>query len=218
LFYKDSAESNPQRLPLRAGLVIENTQAIADNVNVGGGVGSLLPIIPLYLFKFHAEFPKGKEGEFLADMIRQYFVDSGVFDYIYPFPFKNIDTDIVVNIKINSFKLKNKKSWNYMKNCVFPMIPFVGYFSQFVLPNEKYSAEYNFTAQILLPNGKLIKEYTISGFGKQSVGFFKEPYGKYLFYNSIFKKTFLKLMDEIKAKIIMDRDLIIQSYKSFLVE
>lgn len=218
LYYKDSAESNPQKLPLRAGLKIENAQAIGDNVNVKGGMGTFLPLIPLYLYTFHAEFPKGKEAEFMADMIRQYFVDSGIFDYIYPFPFKNTDVDIIVNLKLNKFVLKNSKSWNYIKNSIFPIIPVIGSFLPFILTNEKYSAQYDFTAQILLPNGKLIKEYNVFGVGKESVSFGKEPYGKYLFYNSIFKKKFLQLMDEIKAKIIMDRDPIIQSYKNFLVD
>ena len=214
LLYKDSSERNPGMLPLRAGLVVENTQVL-QGINVKSKQGALLPLIPLYFLTLKAEFPKGKEAEFMADMIRQYYVDSGIFEYNYQYPYKKSDVDIIVKTRLNKFSVKNSKSWDYLYNSV---LSFVVPFGQFFLPQAKFYADYDITVSILLPNGKLIKEFNASKNGKDSVSMFGQPYGEYMFYKSIFKKIFINTMDSIKEGILIDRDKIIQAYKEFLTQ
>lgn len=229
LMYKDSSEKNPDAFPLRAGIIIVNTQAL-DGIKVDGGMAPIIPLVPLYMYSFRAEFPKGKETEFLADMVRQYFLDVGVFDYTYNYPFKKTDVDIIIELKLNKFHLYNDKLLNYLMNqgmfipiplsFISPIIGMVGSLVGSILPlfiKEKYTAEYDFELNVLRPDGKRIKNY--KGYKKDSdtVGSL-QAYGEYLWYKSVFKKCFLSLMNDLKDKMMSDRDEIIQAYKKFLTE
>jgi len=227
LFYKDESERNPRCLQLKAGLLIENVQEALKAVNIK------TPIFPIFSY-FKAEFPKTKQAEFLSDMIRQYFLDSGIFNYVYNYPFENEDIDIIVNLRLNKFKLYNDKlvaNLTTYGNLVIPigaMFVFKSLGMQLavlsvavsipIFITEIYNVEYDFYVELMLPDGKKINGYEAQGKGKKTLGALKDPYGEYLYYRSIFKKVFLKVMDEIKDKILADREKIIQAYRGFLLK
>ncbi len=245
MFYKDHKIDDPDKIPLRAGLKTSLLQGV-KGVDVESS--KWMFIFPIY--KYVGEFPKGKEGEFLSDMVRQYFLDTSMFEYVYNSPFRTQDVDVIVNVKLNKFILKNNKGWVTFRNMVplmslgasialplltnssdstgtasssstmywvslgIMMLPLV---FEMALPAEKYYAEYDIDVELLLPNGEEIKTYRKVGSGNESVGLSDRPYSEYLFYKSIFKKVFLALLDETRAEIKKDKDLIINKYKEFLI-
>ncbi|RPI00509.1 MAG: hypothetical protein EHM64_17050 [Ignavibacteriae bacterium] len=111
LMYKDQRVDDPDKIPLRAGLEIVSLQG-----HQGVDIKSRQTILMIPLVTYQGEFPKGKESEFLSDMVRQYFIDASMFDYIYNFPFRNQDVDIILNFKLKKFILQNNKGWVTFRN------------------------------------------------------------------------------------------------------
>ncbi|HUU36693.1 MAG TPA: hypothetical protein VMW46_00640 [Candidatus Desulfaltia sp.] len=125
LMYKDQRVDDPDKIPLRAGLKIVSLQGF-QGVDIKSSQATLM--IPLITYK--GEFPKGKESEFLSDMVRQYFFDTSMFDYIYNSPFRNQDVDIILYLKLNRFILRNNKGWVTFRN----VLNLIGTAAPLVLP------------------------------------------------------------------------------------
>ncbi len=123
--YKDQRLEDPDKIPLRAGLKITSLQGFQ-----GVDIKSAQETLMIPLITYQGEFPKGKESEFLSDMVRQYFYDTSMFDYIYNSPFRNQDVDIILNCKLNRFILKNNKGWVTFRN----VLNLIGTAAPLVLP------------------------------------------------------------------------------------
>jgi len=205
LIYKTQAVSNPNRIPLKIGVNRPEFKQERHLVNV-----SVRPIGFLFLQCYQMGFPKPDEKEMLADYFVQYVRDTNLFEYAYIYPFDVRDVDLVVDLKVTRFHAGQDKFIPHLVS-----LPYINFVLLAGFPQELFHSEIDMTFDISSPDGKKISTYSTKTEDSDAVTIYEQPYGKYAWENSVFKKEYFKVLDGFALKVVEDRQALIEANKDF---
>jgi len=165
------------------------------------------------IWHFYAKMPRRSELDYFNQSIGDYFRDTKTFSYCYDEPFDRNDVQVVVRVNVRDLKLDNTALGTTIQT--INSIPYIGLFGNLYtlvgLPIETFVMTYNLEMTVETPAGKEIARYKTSGTGKEGVNVYEQPFGNYLWYNSIFQKEFFKAMDYFVVQMRNDRAKIMQA-------
>jgi hypothetical protein len=165
----------------------------------------------LGIYQMGAKMPRRDEVDFFSKAIGDYFRDTKTFSYCYDAPFSMEDVDLVLRPKISELKLSNSILGTTIGT--LGLVPFVNLavvvYQLVGLPQETFSMEYDLQIVVETPAGKKIAEYQIQGNGSDSVNLYEQPFGNYMWYDSVFQKEFFMGMDSVKEQMKADHSKIL---------
>lgn len=160
----------------------------------------------LGFYQYGGRMPRREEVDYLSRSIADYLRDTKTFTYVYDDPFNRNDVDLIIVPKIEVFDLSNSILGTVMGNVSF--VPVVGMFislSQIIgVPQETFHFEYKFTIDVENRAGKTLASYTYSGEDWEWANMYDQPFGNWLWYDSLFQREFFKALDKFKADINAD--------------
>ncbi len=217
LMYKQySVRDNPNRLPVKAGIA---KVKLAQETSVASIVTFSLPIP---FMTTTAVFPKDTEEGFLEDSLLQYIRDVKLFDFAYSSPFDKRDVDVILNFTFERFTASNNKLYseglllfNFLVPYIVPQLSILGIINPFALPQEIFSANIELHLDVNLPDGTKVTSYQSSHYGTEAVWIYGQPYANYTWYNSVFRKVFLRALDDIKGQLEGDSDHIVNAVEKY---
>ncbi|NCC50324.1 MAG: hypothetical protein EOM20_03825 [Spartobacteria bacterium] len=164
-------------------------------------------------FKFYAKMPRRSEVDYFSEAVGDYFRDTKTFSYCYNAPFDRNDVDLLFQIRMNDFQIENTDFGTVIGHA--SLIPYVGLLPTVWLllggKQETFLIQYDLEAIIETPEGKEIARYETSGSGKDGVTLYEQPFGNYMWYDSIFQQEFFKAMDYFVVHMKKDRIKIMQA-------
>ncbi len=161
----------------------------------------------------HAKMPRRDEVDYLGKSIGDYLRDTKIFSYCYDEPFDRNDIDVILRPRFNNVRLHNSGYGTFMNS--WATIPYLGFPVQVAmllgLPQELFRARYNISISLETPTGYEIALYDVHVYMKNAVNIYKQPYGNYMWYNSVFQKAFFSAMDQFVAQLRRDRNMILRA-------
>ncbi len=197
LMYKAQAVANPNKLPLTVG--VEKCKFMGSRKLVDVGYVT----IPIPFLIIHGGFPKTDQREFVADSVAQYFRDANVFNYSYAAPFDKKDVDLTVQVTFDKYRNSGNKVWPTI--LTLPYVNILG----LILPQDFFKSEIKVTFDLYARDSTKVLSYSTNATDKDAVWIYSQPYGEYMWYKSVFRQTFLRVLDEFKEKVEADRNQII---------
>lgn len=197
LMFTRQSTTSPKQLPVRAGVVVEGSAA-HDPTDIF-----------TYQFPFvflHAQFPKPVEMEYFSDCVVDYFRDFATFQYTYPSPFDPRDVDLVVVVRPKIASAANNTGYSTAMTIAPQFLPGLGALVPFVLPQEQFSSDFTLEFALQTRDGREIATYESSASGSEWVWIYKQPFANYMWYDSVFRKSFFSVMEEVKQAIEKDSD------------
>jgi len=165
------------------------------------------------LWHFYAKMPRRSELNYFNKSIGDFFRDTKAFTYCYDEPFDRNDVNIVVRVDVKDLKIDNTALGTTIQT--INSIPYLGLCGNLYTllggPIETFVMSYNLELIIETPAGKELSRYQFSGSGREGVNVYEQPFGNYLWYNSVFQKEFFKAMDYFVSQMKKDRDKIMQA-------
>jgi hypothetical protein len=165
------------------------------------------------MFKFYAKMPRRSEVDYFSQSVGDYFRDTKTFSYCYDAPFDRNDVDMLFRIRMKDFRIDNTFFGTGIAHAA--VIPYVGLCTTGWLllggKQETFLIQYDLEAIIETPEGREIARYETSGSGKDGVSLYEQPFGNYMWYDSIFQQEFFKAMDYFVAQMKKDRTKIMQA-------
>ncbi len=203
LMFKGKSVKNPNRLPLKAGVVLNAAQR--------GKISEFLTFtLPIPFYIITAAFPKINEQEFILDSVVQYLKDTELFDFTYSFPFDKRDVDVILEVKINDILAKNSTPYSLIWQ-----LPFLNILTLLGVPQERFSMLFDIRVDVKQPDGTLITSYKARWSDADWVTIYEMPYADYMWYESVFRDVFMKVLDSISAKITSDSEQIISAAETY---
>ena len=189
-----------KKLPLSVGVVTEGYQHQS------------VTQISTYQFPFvfmKGQLPKPIELEYITDCITDYFRDYGVFDYVYAYPFDPTDVDLILRVKPNTLEMANTPYGTGMSVggfVVSMIIPGVQLIAILALPQEQFVSNLDVGFAVETPEGGAVAEYSFAANDEDWVWIYSQPFGNYIWHNSVHRTTFFELMDSLKTALEKDAD------------
>lgn len=167
----------------------------------------------LGIFHYYAKMPRRSEPDYFSQSVGDYFRDTKTFSYCYDSPFDRNDIDLVVRMKMKDFRISNTQLGTALNN--LSIIPYVGLCVNLYLlaggRQETFLIQYSLEMIVETPAGKEIARYETSGSGADGINIYEQPFGNYMWYDSIFQKEFFKAMDYFVSQMKNDRAKIMQA-------
>jgi len=188
---------NPKQLPLRVGVVCEAGPQQDPT--------SILTVYFVYTIPTHwlyGQYPKPIEMEYFADCVVDYLRDYNVFQYTYPYPYDPRDVDFELVVRPTTLQCSNSTVYSTTLAGV-SQFPYLG-LAVFFLPLERFESRLGVEMVLKKPNGPEVATYHFAQAGSQWVWIYQQPFGEYLWYNSIFRSHFMAMMDSLRQKIEQD--------------
>ena len=200
LMFTRQSTTNPKQLPLRVGIVLEASPD-QDPTTIITVQYNPFPIMTLT-----AAFPKPVEMEYVQDAVVDYFRDSGLFRYTYPYPFDSRDVDVVVRVRPTRILCDNDTGYSGGITLAESLLSYIGLIMILACPQEHFSADFAMEFIVQKPDGTEIAKYTAAQADKAWVYIYAQPFANYMWYESVFRKCFLGVMDEVRGHIERDAD------------
>jgi hypothetical protein len=195
-----SERAGSAKLPLKAGVTVVEKSGSQQ-------ISTIETCAQFGLWKFFAKMPRRSEVEYFSQSVGDYFRDTKTFSYCYDDPFDRNDVDLVVRMRAKDLKIENTALGTTVQT--LNSIPYIGLCSNlYTLVGgriETFKITYSLEMIVETPSGEEISRYEISGSGKDGVDVYEQPFGNYMWYDSIFQKEFFKAMDYFVAQMMDDR-------------
>jgi hypothetical protein len=205
LIYKAQAVTNPNRIPLKIGVNLPVFKQERRLVTV-----NTRPLGLLFLMGFQLGFPKPDEKEMLADFFVQYVRDTNLFEYAYIHPYDKKDVDLIVDLRVANFRANNNKLIGQLA-----YLPYLDILWLLPLPQEIFTCEIDMTFDVSTADGRKVLSYSANTRGRDGVSIYGQPYAKYAWTNSIFKKEYFKVLDGFAGKATKDRDTLVKAAEEY---
>lgn len=164
-------------------------------------------------YTFHARMPRRDEVDYFSRAIGDYLRDAKAFSYCYDQPFDRNDVDLVLSPRLNDVRLYNSGYGTFM--AVWSSIPYIGLPPQILqllgMPQQLYRAKYDLTVVVSTPTGREVARYSAAVFERDAVNMYKQPFGNYLWYDSVFQEAFFKAMNQVLVQMKADRSRLMQA-------
>jgi hypothetical protein len=161
-----------------------------------------------------ARMPRREEPDYLNKSIANALQASGTFQYVYPTPFDHADVDVVISVEVRNCRLANTPFGTVTNH--LQMVPTAGMVISIgqllaIIPQEHFKMEWEMVCKVSTREGRLIKEYTHVCKDGDFVSLWSQPFGNYMWYESLFVKQFGAAMDLFTTSIRNDRSEILQA-------
>lgn len=162
----------------------------------------------LGFFGMGARMPRRSEPDYLNKSLTAALRADGLFKYVYATPFDRDDVDLVLTFDVQKATLKNSAYGTIVNH--LQMVPAVGFLvglGQLVtlVPQEHFSIEWDITCTVTDRSGKALKTYTHRCRDRDFVNLWEQPFGNYMWYESVFLKHFRDACDTFAAGMNEDR-------------
>jgi hypothetical protein len=158
--------------------------------------------------QYYGKMPRRSEVNYFAASVGDYLRDTKTFSYCYDAPFDRNDVDLVLKLNLDAVSMHNSGFWGTFMNS-WASIPYLGFPVQIGylvgLPQEGFGSDLKYTAVIETPVGKEVARYKLAADMNDFVNMYEQPYGNYMWYDSVFQKAFFSTLDQLKASLVKDR-------------
>ena len=162
--------------------------------------------------------PRRSETDYLNKSIANALRANGMFKYVYSTPYDPEDVDLVLTVHIEKCIMNNTMYGTVLNHVVCVPIPLVPQIIQVgelvgVIPMEKFIVQWNIVYKVSTPSGKVIKQYRHECNETEMVNLWAQPFGNYMWYDSIFLKNFEAGITAFEKTFKKDRALILGAIK-----
>jgi hypothetical protein len=165
-----------------------------------------------------ARMPRRSETDYLNKSIANALRADGMFKYVYSSPYDPEDIDLAITVHLEKCVMNNTMYGTLINHVVcLPLPPFTT-FVQIgelvgIVPMEKFVVQWNIVFKLSTPSGKIIKQYRHACDETDMVNLWSQPFGNYMWYDSIFIKNFEAAIDAFSRTFQKDRALILGAIK-----
>lgn len=162
----------------------------------------------LGIYQFYGRMPRRSEADYMSRAMGDYLRDKKTFSYIYNEPFDRNDVNLVLKARLADFDMKNNTGFSTLLQHV-GMIPVVGIVGAVWmlagLPMEFFATSQDLEFVLETPAGKEVATYRFKTGASDGVNMYEQPFGNYMWYDSVFQQEFFKLMGQFEAAVSQDR-------------
>ena len=163
------------------------------------------------LMQMSGRMPRRSETDYYNKSFVNALRSNGLFSYVYGTPYDRNDVDLIIEVEMNDFIIKNSPYGTLMSHAGF--VPVIGIFVNLgvlvnAIPQEHFSGRWAIQYHLKTKSGKLIKTYKDDKAFRDFVRLWEQPFAKYSWYESQWLSLFNTSLNNIQAEIRKDSELI----------